>query len=359
MSIIKSALVIGCNGMDGSYLMELLLKEGYTVFGIIRRASSFNTRRIDHLRGQITLFYGDITDMGSIMNAIEKSLNSSISETNRLEIYNLAAMSHVQVSFDIEKYSADVNAVGTLNVLQAVKLMKLDHKVKVYQASTSEMYGNTLRTESGIAKLTETSPMNPVSPYAIAKLYAYHLTRYYRNAYGMFCVNGILQNHTSPRRGENFVCKKICDYVRWFGQDKTTKPLELGNLDATRDFGHSRDYVRGMWLMLQQEKPEDFVLATGVQTSIRSLVELAFGVIGIQLVWSGEGVNEQARIGETSGDRWKERVGEMVLRINPRYFRPSELTDLVGDPSKAENELGWSREYDLARIVKEMVDTDF
>jgi GDPmannose 4,6-dehydratase len=354
MSARKSALVIGCNGMDGSYLMELLLEKNYEVFGIIRRASSFNTKRIDHLRGKITLFYGDITDMGSLITAIEKSMNETTSAENRLEIYNLAAMSHVQVSFDIEKYSADVNAVGTLNVLQAVKLCKQENKVKVYQASTSEMYGNSLITE-GLKKLNESSLMNPVSPYAIAKLYAYHLTRYYRNAYGMFAVNGILQNHTSPRRGENFVCKKICDYVRWFGEGNTTKPLELGNIDATRDFGHSKDYVRGMWLMMQQEKPDDFVLATGVQTKIRSLVEVAFRNIGIQLTFEGEGVDEVAKIHSLSSERWQDRIGEVVMKINPRYFRPSELTDLVGDPSKAEKELGWSREYTLDTIVEEMV----
>jgi len=350
----KSALVIGCNGMDGSYLMELLLSLNYQVFGIIRRASSFNTKRIDHIRDKITLFYGDIQDMGSLINAMQKSMNPTTCSTNRLEIYNLAAMSHVQVSFDIEKYSADVNALGTLNVLQAVKLMKWEDCVKVYQASTSEMYGNTLKSEPN-KKLNEASTMNPVSPYAIAKLYAYHLTKYYRTAYGMFAVNGILQNHTSPRRGENFVCKKICDYVRWFGEGKTTKPLELGNLDATRDFGHSKDYVRGMWLMLQQETPDDFVLATGVQTSVKNLVILAFSKIGIQLVWSGEGVDEVARIGKTSDEKWILRIGETVLKINPKYFRPSELTDLVGDPSKAEQVLGWKREYDLDKIVQEMV----
>ncbi len=356
MSTNKVALIIGCNGQDGSYLMEFLLSlknVHYEIVGMIRRASSFNTKRIDHIRKhqQVELVYGDLTDIGSIMNAITKSTNKAlITEENKLEIYNLAAMSHVKVSFDIEKYSADVNAIGTLNVLQACKMLNLDKKVKVYQASTSEMYGNAL-VEHSLITLNENSPMNPVSPYAIAKLYAYHLTKYYRAAYGMFAVNGILQNHTSPRRGENFVCKKICDYVaRFKNQNKSeplNEPLQLGNLDSTRDFGHSKDYVRGMWLMMQAEKPDDYVLATGRRTQIRKFVELAFNYIGINIVWKGEGINE---IGYDYSN------GKVLVKVNPKYFRPYELTDLVGDSSKAKYELGWIPEYSLERIIAEMID---
>ena len=351
----RAALIIGCNGQDGSYLMELLLSLftthnlEYHIVGMIRRASSFNTSRIDHIRKHpnVELVYGDLTDIGSIMNAVTKTFGKLPSDSNeRVEIYNLAAMSHVKVSFDIEKYSADVNAIGTLNVLQACKLLHLDDKVKVYQASTSEMYGNAL-VEHSLTTLNEESPMNPVSPYAIAKLYAYHLTKYYRVAYGMFAVNGILQNHTSPRRGENFVCKKICDYVSRFKRDPAIEPLQLGNLDSTRDFGHSKDYVKGMWLMMQSSTPKDYVLATGRRTQIRTFVELAFKKAGVTVKWSGEGVNE---IGID------EHTGKTVVQVNPKYFRPYELTDLVGDSSKAQRELGWIPEYGLEQIIAEMIE---
>jgi GDPmannose 4,6-dehydratase len=353
----RAAVIIGCNGQDGSYLMELLLslKEShsleYHIIGMIRRASSFNTSRIDHIRKHpnVELVYGDLTDIGSIMNAINKAVLTAdgvCSTSNKLEIYNLAAMSHVKVSFDIEKYSADVNAIGTLNVLQACKMLHLDDKVKVYQASTSEMYGNAL-VEHSLTTLTEESPMNPVSPYAIAKLYAYHLTKYYRTAYGMFAINGILQNHTSPRRGENFVCKKICDYVSRYNRDPTIEPLQLGNLDSTRDFGHSKDYVKGMWLMMQAAKPDDYVLATGRRTQIRTFVELAFKQINIRVRWEGEGVNEVGLDDHTN---------TIIVRVNPKYFRPYELTDLVGDSSKAQRELGWVPEYSLEQIIAEMIE---
>jgi GDPmannose 4,6-dehydratase len=267
------------------------------------------------------------------MNAITKSTNKAlITEENKLEIYNLAAMSHVKVSFDIEKYSADVNAIGTLNVLQACKMMNLDKKVKVYQASTSEMYGNAL-VEHSLTTLNENSPMNPVSPYAIAKLYAYHLTKYYRAAYGMFAVNGILQNHTSPRRGENFVCKKICDYVaRFKNQNESeplSEPLQLGNLDSTRDFGHSKDYVRGMWLMMQVQKPDDYVCATGVSHTVEDLCGYVFSSLGLDF--------------------------KDYIVIDEKHFRPEELENLKGDSTKLKNNLGWTREYSFETMLDEMI----
>ena len=337
----KVAFIIGITGQDGSYLAELLLKKGYTVYGMIRRSSSINTGRIDHIFHSLKLRYGDITDMGSII----KILNECISELKEgyLEIYNLAAQSHVAISFDLEKYTADVDATGVLNLLQSIRLLNLTDKVKLYQASTSELYGNTLNTNN-LEYLDEKSPMNPVSPYAIAKLYAYHMIKYYRKAYNMFCVNGILFNHTSPRRGHNFVCKKICDYVK---KHDFEEPLYLGNLNATRDFGHSKDYVKGMWMILQKETPDDYVLATKHRVTIREFVNMAFVEAGFgKINWVGEGLNEKGYVkGRTSP----------VVEVSPKYFRPYDLTDLIGNAKKVKKEIGWEEEYKLEDIIREMI----
>jgi GDPmannose 4,6-dehydratase len=333
----KIAFIIGITGQDGSYLAELLLEKGYTVYGMIRRSSSINTGRIDHIFHSLKLRYGDITDMGSII----KILNECISEVKDgyLEIYNLAAQSHVAISFDLEKYTADVDATGVLNLLQSIRLLNLIDKVKLYQASTSELYGNTLNTNN-LEYLDEKSPMNPVSPYAIAKLYAYHMIKYYRKAYNMFCVNGILFNHTSPRRGHNFVCKKICDYVK----GNKEEPLQLGNLNATRDFGHSKDYVKGMWMILQRETPDDYVLATQHRVTIREFVNMAFKQLGNEIKWVGEGINEKGYLDD-----------KVVVEVSLKYFRPYDLTDLIGSSKKVREEIGWKEEYTLEEIIKDML----
>ena len=357
------ALIIGITGQDGSYLAEFLLEKGYKVYGIIRRSSSINTGRIGHIFEKLHLRYGDVTDLASIMSVIKEA--SEDIKDSPLEIYNLAAQSHVAISFQLEKYTADVDATGVLNVLQCIRILSLENKVKLYQASTSELYGNTLNTH-GLQVLDEESPMNPVSPYAIAKLYAYHMIKYYRKAYNLFCVNGILFNHTSPRRGHNFVCKKICDYVKKYKEYRTAvniiknscedilienpepiQPLQLGNLNATRDFGHSKDYIRGMWMILQNETPVDYVLATKHRVTIREFVNMAFKEAGLgEIRWTGKGIKERGFLrGETC----------LLIEVSEKYFRPYDLTDLIGDSSKAKQDLGWKEEYTLQEIIKEMV----
>lgn len=341
------ALIIGITGQDGSYLAEFLLEKGYKVYGIIRRSSSINTSRINHIFDKLNLRYGDVTDLASIITVIKEASKdlkeSEFSERREfLEIYNLAAQSHVAISFQLEKYTADVDATGVLNVLQCIRILSLENKVKLYQASTSELYGNTLNTH-GLTVLNEESPMNPVSPYAIAKLYAYHMIKYYRKAYNIFCVNGILFNHTSPRRGHNFVCKKICDYVNKY-KSSSLQPLQLGNLNATRDFGHSKDYVRGMWMILQHDTPIDYVLATKHRVTIREFVNMAFKSLG-EIKWLGEGINEKGYLN-----------GKVVVEVSEKYFRPYDLTDLIGDSSKAKEDLGWKEEYSLEDIINEMVE---
>lgn len=340
----KVALIIGITGQDGSYLSEFLLEKGYTVYGLIRRCSNINTQRIDHIFSKLKLRYGDITDMGSIMIILQECIKE-IREGSYLEIYNLAAQSHVAISFQLEKYTADVDATGVLHLLQSIRILNLVDKVRIYQASTSELYGNTLHAQ-GVTVLNEESPMNPVSPYAIAKLYAYHMIKYYRKAYNMFCVNGILFNHTSPRRGHNFVCKKICDYVKKYGESKTPLPyaLELGNLNATRDFGHAKDYVRGMWMILNSETPKDYVLASNKRVTIREFCRIAFDKINEKIEWRGEGMNEEGLID-----------GRVVVKVSEKYFRPYDLTDLLGDASKVKEELKWKEEYDLDKIIQEMI----
>jgi len=335
MSSIKrdmKALITGINGQDGSYLAELLLDKGYEVHGTIRRTSSFNTKRIDHLRSHPDFYwhYADVTDPVSISNLV--------SELKPDEFYNLAAQSHVKISFEIPHYTGNVDAIGTLNVLEAIR--SHSPKTKLYQASTSELYGKVQDIPQN-----EETPFYPRSPYGVAKLYGFWIIKNYREAYNLFACNGILFNHTSPRRGENFFEKKIVDSLVgiYLGVDEV---LTLGNLNAKRDIGHAREYVEGMWRMLQQESPEDYCLATGKTYSIREIVETVGEILGMKIEWSGEGLNETG----TCSSRKKE-----IVKIDEKYFRPSEVDLLVGDPSKAERELGWEAKMDLREILEEMV----
>ncbi|CAG5043673.1 unnamed protein product [Parnassius apollo] len=339
----KVALITGITGQDGSYLAEFLIEKGYEVHGILRRSSSFNTGRIQHLYGQpachtggqMHLHYGDLTDTTCLI--------SIISKTRPKEIYNLGAQSHVKVSFELSEYTAQVDALGTLRLLEAVRVAGLEKETKIYQASTSELYGKVVEVPQN-----EKTPFYPRSPYACAKLYGYWIVVNYREAYGMFACNGVLFNHESPRRGENFVTRKITR-----GVAKITLGLmpclELGNLDSKRDWGHAKDYVEAMWLMLQQEEPEDFVVATGETHSVREFVEKAFAHVGRMLEWRGHGVHETAHDAKT---------GELLVRVNPKYFRPTEVDLLLGDPSKAKEKLGWTPRVTFEQLVKDMVDAD-
>jgi GDPmannose 4,6-dehydratase len=336
------ALITGITGQDGSYLAEFLLKKGYIVHGIIRRSSSFNTGRIEYLyedphvtRRHLVLHYGDLTD--------STNLTSILSKVQPDEIYNLAAQSHVKVSFDMAEYTADVDALGCLRLLDAILSTGLTKKVKFYQASTSELYGGIYREPQ-----SEKTPFYPRSPYAVAKQFAFWTVVNYREAYGIHASNGILFNHESPRRGPTFVTRKITRAVARIKAGKQ-KELFLGNLNAKRDWGHARDYVRGMWMMLQQEKPDDFVIATGETHSVREFVEKAFAVVGITVKWQGEGVDE---VGINSA------TGEAIVKIDPRYFRPTEVEFLLGDPTKAKKTLGWELEISFEQLVKEMVEKD-
>ncbi|XP_013069265.2 GDP-mannose 4,6 dehydratase-like isoform X1 [Biomphalaria glabrata] len=346
----KVALITGITGQDGSYLAEFLLDKGYEVHGIIRRASTFNTHRIEHLyadpkahkegnddsqRGGMHLHYGDMTDSTCLVKII--------SEVQPSEIYNLAAQSHVKVSFELAEYTADVDAVGTLRLLDAIRTCHLSNKVRFYQASTSELYGLVREVPQ-----SETTPFYPRSPYGVAKMYAYWIVVNYREAYNMFAVNGILFNHESPRRGETFVTRKITRAVAKIilGQQKE---LQLGNLNAKRDWGHAKDYVKAMWLMLQADTPEDFVVATGETHSVREFVEKAFAVVGKTIVWEGSGVNEVGKDKDT---------GDVIVSINPKFYRPTEVELLLGNPTKAHEKLKWEKEYDFDALVKEMVEAD-
>ncbi len=346
----KKALVTGITGQDGAYLAELLLKKGYEVHGIKRRSSLFNTGRIDHLyedphvpHKHLTLHYGDLTDSTNLIRIIQ--------EVQPDEIYNLAAMSHVHVSFETPEYTANADGIGTLRILEAVRLLGLTKKTKVYQASTSELYGLVQAVPQ-----SETTPFYPRSPYAVAKLYAYWITVNYREAYGMFACNGILFNHESPLRGETFVTRKITRAVAKIalGLQDT---LYLGNLDAKRDWGHAKDYVEGMWRILQQDTPEDFVLATGITTPIRDFVIMAFSEAGIELAFEGKDENEIAKVTACNG-KYQLPVGQTVLKVDPRYYRPTEVDLLIGDATKAKNKLGWTPKYTLAEMVTEMVASD-
>ncbi len=338
----KTALISGVTGQDGAYLSELLLSKGYEVHGVKRRSSSFNSERIDHLyqdpheQGvRFHLHYGDLTDSTNLIRLIQ--------EVQPDEIYNLAAQSHVQVSFETPEYTANADAIGALRLLEAIRILRIEDKTRFYQASTSELYGLVQETPQ-----RETTPFYPRSPYAVAKLYAYWITVNYREAYGMHASNGILFNHESPIRGETFVTRKITRAVAaiHLGLQDT---LYLGNLDARRDWGHARDYVEGMWLILQQPKPDDYVLATGETHSVRSFAEMAFAEVGRRIVWEGEGVDELGRCAQN---------GAAVVRIDPRYFRPTEVDLLIGDPAKARAKLGWRHRCSLKDLVGEMVAYD-
>lgn len=338
----KVALITGVTGQDGAYLSELLLSKGYIVHGLKRRSSSLNTARIDHLYQDIhekdvrfQLHYGDLTDSTNLIRIVQ--------ETQPDEIYNLAAQSHVQVSFETPEYTANADGIGTLRLLEAIRILKLEDKTRFYQASTSELYGLVQETPQ-----RETTPFYPRSPYAAAKLYAYWITVNYREAYGMHASNGILFNHESPIRGETFVTRKITRAVASIHHGKQDC-LYLGNLDAKRDWGHARDYVEGMWRILQQEKAEDFVLATGETHTVREFVERAFGHVGKTIEWSGEGVDEIGRDAAT---------GAVLVRIDPRYFRPTEVDLLLGDPAKAKEKLGWTHTTSFPDLVKDMVLSD-
>jgi GDPmannose 4,6-dehydratase len=336
------ALITGATGQDGAYLSELLLRKGYTVHGIKRRSSSFNTSRVDHLYQdrhgagvRFFLHYGDMTDSTNLIRIIQ--------EVQPTEIYNLAAQSHVRVSFETPEYTANADALGTLRLLEAIRILHLEDKVRFYQASTSELYGMAQEVPQ-----RETTPFYPRSPYAAAKLYAYWITVNYREAYNLHASNGILFNHEGPTRGETFVTRKISRAVAAIElglQDK----LFLGNLSARRDWGHARDYVEGMWLMLQQPKPDDYVLATGEEHSVRQFVEQAFGHIGKKIEWRGDGIDEK---GVDAGS------GRVLIEIDPRYFRPTETDALLGDPSKARQKLGWTHKVTFEQLVREMVETD-
>jgi GDPmannose 4,6-dehydratase len=347
----KKALITGVTGQDGAYLSELLLEKGYEVHGIKRRASSFNTSRIDHLYQdphekdrRFILHYGDLTDSSNLIRIIQ--------EVQPDEIYNLGAMSHVKVSFDSPEYVADVDAVGTLRLLEAIRLLGLTKKTRIYQASTSELYGLVQEVPQ-----SETTPFYPRSPYAVAKLYGYWITVNYREAYDMYACNGILFNHESPLRGETFVTRKITRAAAKIALGLQHK-LYLGNLDAKRDWGHAKDYVEAMWLILQQDKAEDFVIATGKTTTVRDFVRMAFLEIGIELEFKGEGVEEKGYIVSCSNPDYLLQVGKEIIAVDPRYFRPTEVELLIGEPSKAMTKLGWKPKYDLQALVSEMVQAD-
>jgi GDPmannose 4,6-dehydratase len=347
----KVALVTGVNGQDGAYLTELLLSKGYIVHGIKRRSSLFNTSRIDHLyqdpheKGvKLTLHYGDLTDSTNLIRIIQ--------ETQPDEIYNLAAMSHVKVSFDTPEYTANADGIGTLRILEAVRLLGLAQKTKIYQASTSELYGLVQEVPQ-----KETTPFYPRSPYGVAKLYAYWITVNYREAYNMYAVNGILFNHESPLRGETFVTRKITRGVAKIALGMQDC-IYLGNLDAKRDWGHAKDYVEAMWLILQQEKPEDYVIATGVTTTVRDFVRMAFREVGVELEFKGEGSTEKGYVVAASNPEFQVEVGKEVVAVDPNYFRPTEVDLLIGDPTKAMTQLGWKPKYDLSMLVNDMVSSD-
>ena len=348
----KRALITGVTGQDGSYLAEFLLEKGYEVHGIKRRSSLFNTQRLDHIyedphagSGRFKLHYGDLTDSSNLTRILQ--------EVQPDEVYNLGAQSHVAVSFEAPEYTADVDAMGTLRLLEAIRFLGLEKTARFYQASTSELYGLVQETPQ-----TEKTPFHPRSPYAVAKMYAYWITVNYREAYGMYACNGILFNHESPRRGETFVTRKITRGLANIAQG-LEDCLYMGNIDSLRDWGHAKDYVRMQWMMLQQDEPQDFVIATGVQYSVRQFIEWSAEELGVSLEFTGEGVNEIATVTAISGDKASAlKVGDVVMRIDPRYFRPAEVDTLLGDPSKAKAELGWTPEITVQEMCAEMVRED-
>jgi len=348
----KIALITGITGQDGSYLAEFLLEKGYIVHGIKRRASSFNTQRVDHIyqdphveHANFKLHYGDLSDTSNLIRIVQ--------ETQPDEIYNLGAQSHVAVSFESPEYTADVDGMGTLRLLEAIRILGLEKKTRFYQASTSELYGLVQETPQ-----KETTPFYPRSPYAVAKMYAYWIVVNYREAYGMYACNGILFNHESPRRGETFVTRKITRGLANIAQG-LEQCLYMGNLDALRDWGHAKDYVRMQWLMLQQDKADDFVIATGVQYSVRQFIAWSAEELGITLQFEGKGIEETAIVVAIKGDKAPGlKVGDVVVRIDPRYFRPTEVETLLGDPSKAKTKLGWTPEITVQQMCAEMVAAD-
>ncbi len=346
------ALITGITGQDGSYLAEFLLEKGYTVHGVKRRASLFNTERVDHIyqdphvtNVRFKLHYGDLTDTSNLVRIIQ--------EVQPDEIYNLGAQSHVAVSFESPEYTADVDAMGALRILEAIRILGLEKRTRFYQASTSELYGLVQETPQ-----KETTPFYPRSPYAVAKLYAYWITVNYREAYGMYACNGILFNHESPRRGETFVTRKITRGLANIAQG-LEECLYMGNLDALRDWGHAKDYVSMQWLMLQQDQPEDFVIATGKQYSVRQFIQWSAEELGITLRFEGEGVNETAIVESISGDKAPAlKPGDVIVKIDPGYFRPAEVETLLGDPAKAKEKLGWEPEITVQEMCREMVASD-
>lgn len=346
----KKAIITGITGQDGSYLAELLLEKGYEVHGIKRRASIFNTDRIDHLyhdpqeKGvKLTLHYGDLSDSSNLTRIIQ--------QVQPHEIYNLGAQSHVGVSFESPEYTGDVDALGTTRLLESIRLLGLEKKTKFYQASTSELYGKVQEVPQ-----SEKTPFYPRSPYAVAKMYAYWITVNYREAYGIHASNGILFNHESPRRGETFVTRKITRAVSQIALGMRDK-VYLGNLDSKRDWGHAKDYVEGMWRIVQQDQPDDYVLATGVTTLIRDFVKMSFAHVGIELEFSGKGEKEIARVAKCNGE-YKLPIGQEVVAVDPRYFRPTEVDLLIGDPTKAKEKLKWKPQYDLQGLVEDMMKAD-
>jgi GDPmannose 4,6-dehydratase len=352
----KVALITGITGQDGSYLAELLLEKGYEVHGIKRRSSSLNTDRIDHLyqdphhpNQRLKLHYGDLTDAMNLTRIIE--------ECQPDEIYNLGAMSHVKVSFDTPEYVGNVDGLGTLRILEAVRLLGLEKKTRIYQASTSELYGGMPENKNDKGFYDENSPFYPRSPYGVAKIYGFWITKNYREAYSMFACNGILFNHESPRRGETFVTRKITRATARIALGLQEK-IYLGNLDAKRDWGHAKDYVRMMWMILQAEQPEDWVIATGKTTTVREFVRMAFTEVGIELEFIGTGVNEKAIVSKCNNPEFQLEIEKEVLSIDPAYFRPTEVDLLIGDPTKAKEKLGWVPEHDLAYLVKDMMQSD-
>ncbi len=347
----KVALITGVTGQDGAYLSEFLLKKGYLVHGLKRQSSLFNTARIDHLyqdphieNKNFILHYGDMTDSTNLIRILQ--------EVQPDEIYNLAAMSHVHVSFKMPEYTANADGIGTLRLLEAIRILNMEHKVRFYQASTSELYGKAREVPQ-----SETTPFYPRSPYAVAKLYAYWITVNYREAYGMFACNGILFNHESPIRGETFVTRKITRAVAKIALGVQEK-IYLGNLDAERDWGHAKDHVRMMWMLLQYETAEDWVIATGKTCSVRDFVTMAFNEIGVEIEFKGSGVEEKGYIKSSSNTKYQLEIGREVVAVDARYFRPTEVELLVGDATKAKEKLGWVPEYDVEGLVKEMMDSD-
>jgi GDPmannose 4,6-dehydratase len=352
----KVALITGITGQDGSYLAELLLEKGYEVHGIKRRSSSLNTDRIDHLyqdphhpNQRLKLHYGDLTDSMNLTKIIE--------ECQPDEIYNLGAMSHVKVSFDVPEYVGNVDGLGTLRILEAVRLLGLENKTRIYQASTSELYGGMPENKNDKGFYDESSPFYPRSPYGVAKIYGFWIIKNYREAYNMFACNGILFNHESPRRGETFVTRKITRATARIALGLQEK-IYLGNLDAKRDWGHAKDYVRMMWMILQAEEPEDWVIATGKTTTVREFVRMSFTEVGIELEFKGAGIKETASVVKCNNPEFQLELGKEVLSIDPAYFRPTEVDLLIGDPSKAKEKLGWFTEHDLESLVKDMMQSD-